>query len=73
MTVRRFPAATQIPLMSCSFFPRADNLPSVIDYDGTSHLTLGRQTVSIGSKRQIERVSYANVIKSYNGVHWVSH
>ena len=45
----------------------------MIDYDATSHLTLGRQTVSIGSKRQIERVSYANVIKSYNGVHWVSH
>ena len=36
-------------------------------YDGD--LTLGRQTVSIGSKRQIERVSYANVIRSYTGAH----
>lgn len=32
-------------------------------------LTLGRQTVSIGSKRQIERPSYANVIRSYTGAH----
>ena len=37
-----------------------------------SNLKLGRQTVSIGSKRQIERVDYANVIKSYTGVHYVS-
>lgn len=32
-------------------------------------LTLGRQTVSIGSKRQIERPSYANVIRAYTGAH----
>lgn len=37
------------------------------DFDGT--LTLGRQTVSTGSKRQIERPSFANVIRSYNGAH----
>ena len=61
------------PLDVLQLYARADNLPSVIDYDATSHLTLGRQTVSIGSKRQIERVSYANVIKSYTGAHWVSH
>lgn len=36
------------------------------DYDGD--LTIGRQTISIGSKRQIERVSFANVIKNYTGV-----
>lgn len=36
---------------------------------GDADLTLGRQTVSIGSKRQIERVSYANVIKTYTGAH----
>lgn len=35
-------------------------------------ITLGRQTVSIGSKRQIERVSFANVIKAYTGIHAVS-
>ena len=33
---------------------------------------IGRQTVSIGSKRQIERVSYANVIKNYTGIHTTS-
>lgn len=37
------------------------------EFDGG--LTLGRQTVSIGSKRQIERPSYANVIRSYTGAH----
>jgi hypothetical protein len=36
----------------------------------TGSLTLGRQTVSIGSKRQIERVNYANVIFSYTGAHY---
>ena len=30
---------------------------------------LGRQTLSLGSKRQIERVSFANVIKSYTGAY----
>ncbi|GGD16913.1 alginate export family protein [Aquisalinus flavus] len=35
-------------------------------------LIVGRQTVSIGSKRQIERVSYANVIKTYTGAHLVA-
>lgn len=37
------------------------------NYQGS--LTLGRQTISIGSKRQIERVSFANVIKSYTGAY----
>ncbi|NBB78533.1 MAG: alginate export family protein [Verrucomicrobia bacterium] len=37
------------------------------DYLGS--LKIGRQTVSIGSKRQIERVSFANVIKAYTGGH----
>ena len=37
---------------------------------GDASVTLGRQTVSIGSKRQIERVSYANVIKAYTGAHY---
>lgn len=43
------------------------------DFAGTGArvgLTIGRQTVSIGSKRQIERVDYANVIKSYTGGHF---
>ncbi len=37
------------------------------DYAGS--VKLGRQTISIGSKRQIERVSYANVIKNYTGAY----
>jgi len=31
-------------------------------------ITLGRQTVSMGSQRQIERVDFANVIKNYTGL-----
>ncbi len=37
------------------------------DYYG--NLKLGRQTISIGSKRQIERVTFANVIKNYTGAY----
>lgn len=33
---------------------------------------LGRQTISISSKRQLERVSYANVIRGYTGMHHTS-
>ena len=32
-------------------------------------LTVGRQIPSIGSKRQIERIDFANVIKSYSGAY----
>ncbi|MFN2288897.1 MAG: alginate export family protein [Chromatocurvus sp.] len=39
----------------------------------TGNLKLGRQTLSIGSKRQIERVSYANVIKNYTGAYLTLH
>lgn len=46
--------------------------PGLFGQDWTGELRLGRQTVSIGSKRQIERVSYANVIKSYTGAHYTS-
>jgi hypothetical protein len=38
----------------------------------SSTLRLGRQTISIGSKRQIERISFANVIKSYTGIYYSS-
>ena len=47
--------------------------PGILDDGGRTKITLGRQTVSIGSKRQIERVSYANVIKNYTGLHAVSY
>lgn len=60
------------PLDFLQLYARADDLPGVFGAASSSHLTLGRQTVSIGSKRQIERVDYANVIKSYTGGHFVS-
>lgn len=44
------------------------NVPGVLGE--SADLTVGRQTVSIGSKRQIERVSFANVIKSYTGLYY---
>ncbi|WP_291845021.1 alginate export family protein [Maricaulis sp.] len=47
--------------------------PSVFGEDEEASLVLGRQTVSIGSKRQIERISYANVIKSYTGAYYAAH
>jgi hypothetical protein len=33
-------------------------------------LTLGRQTLSIGSQRVLERVDMANVISSFSGLYW---
>jgi len=32
-------------------------------------LILGRQTISVGSRRQVERVEFANVIRSFTGGH----
>jgi len=48
-----------------------------LDLDGAfgqpeASLTLGRQTVSIGSRRVIERVEFANVIFAYTGAYWHS-
>ena len=48
------------------------NAPGLLGVESESILKVGRQTVSIGSKRQIERVSYANVIKSFTGLHLIS-
>ncbi|MEQ8432890.1 MAG: alginate export family protein [Oceanicaulis sp.] len=61
--------------LSNSFVNALDVLQAYARFEAPSplesaSLTLGRQTVSIGSKRQIERVSYANVIKAYTGVHY---
>ena len=44
-------------------------LPGFLGEDSKQTIKLGRQTISIGSKRQIERVSFANVIKSYTGIY----
>tara|TARA_R110000765_G_scaffold76690_1_gene150411 strand:- start:53814 stop:55205 length:1392 start_codon:yes stop_codon:yes gene_type:complete len=60
------------PLDFLQLYARIDELPGVVGEGSSSKLTLGRQTVSIGSKRQIERVDFANVIKSYTGAHFVS-
>ncbi|WP_284372157.1 alginate export family protein [Algimonas porphyrae] len=58
------------PLDVLQLYARMDALPGLLGQGSDSQLVLGRQTVSIGSKRQIERVSYANVIKSFTGAHW---
>lgn len=60
------------PLDILQLYLRADDLPGLLGEGSTSALTLGRQTVSIGSKRQIDRADFANVIKSYTGAHLVS-
>lgn len=45
------------PLDVLQLYARLDDLPGVIGETSSSQLILGRQTVSIGSKRQIERVA----------------
>ena len=60
------------PLDFLQLYARFDDLPGLLGNDSRTELTLGRQTVSIGSKRQIERVDFANVIKSYTGAHAVA-
>ncbi|MEL6663728.1 MAG: alginate export family protein [Pseudomonadota bacterium] len=60
------------PLDFLQLYARAEDLPGLLGEGSTSQLTLGRQTVSIGSKRQIERVDFANVIKSYTGANFLS-
>lgn len=60
------------PLDVLQLYARAEGLPGLLGPNSSSRLTLGRQTVSIGSKRQIERIEFANVIKSYTGAYWVS-
>ncbi|WP_202900520.1 alginate export family protein [Parvularcula oceani] len=63
--------------LSSSYVNPIDVLQAYVRWQGatgnwTTSATFGRQTVSIGSKRQIERVSYANVVKNYSGVHVVA-
>ncbi|MEL7448085.1 MAG: alginate export family protein [Pseudomonadota bacterium] len=60
------------PLDILQLYGRIDDLPKLLGPSSNTSLKLGRQTVSITSKRQIERVSYANVIKSYTGAHLTS-
>lgn len=60
------------PLDILQLYARFDALPGLLGEGSGSQLILGRQTVSVGSKRQIERVDYANVIKAYTGAHFIS-
>ncbi len=46
--------------------------PGVLGPGSSTEVILGRQTVSIGSKRQVERVDYANVIRAFTGLHAIS-
>lgn len=67
---RATPLSTSLinPLDLLQAYVRLD-LPGPLGFDA-AELTLGRQTVSIGSRRVIERVEFANVIFSYTGAHW---
>lgn len=60
------------PLDILQLYAKVDDLPGLFGTGSDSQLSLGRLTVSIGSKRQIERVDFANVIKSYSGAHFIS-
>ena len=60
------------PLDILQLYARYQGAPGLLGEGSNTDLRLGRLTVSIGSKRQIERVDFANVIKSYSGLHAVS-
>jgi len=60
------------PLDILQAYVRARALPGLLGPGSESEVTFGRQTVSIGSRRQIERVEFANALFSYSGAHLVS-
>lgn len=60
------------PLDFLQAYVRFDDLQLKAIPGWSADLKLGRQTVSIGSKRHIERVDFANVIKSYTGAHLIA-
>lgn len=60
------------PLDILQAYVRVEALPGLLGPGSESDITLGRQTVSIGSRRQIERVEFANALFSYTGAHLVS-
>ena len=61
------------PLDILQLYARYQGTLGLLGEGSETDVRLGRLTVSIGSKRQIERVDFANVIKSYTGLHAVSH
>lgn len=60
------------PLDFLQLYVRFDDLPGLFGETWKSELTIGRQTIGFGSERQIERVDFANVIRSFTGLHFVS-
>ena len=60
------------PLDILQLYARLDDLPGLLGDDSNSQLRLGRLTVEVGSNRQIERVNFSNVSKSYTGAHLTS-
>ena len=60
------------PFDVLQLYAKTDALPGLLGDGSNTSLKLGRQTISVGSKRQIERVDYANVIKSYTGGYLLS-
>lgn len=61
------------PLDFLQAYVKFDDLKLDAIPDWKADLKLGRQTVSVGSKRHIERVDFANVIKSYTGAYLTAH
>jgi hypothetical protein len=47
-------------------------LPGLLGDGSTTDFILGRQTLDIGSERQVERVDFANVLRSFTGFHAIS-
>lgn len=60
------------PLDVLQAYVRVEALPGLLGPGSQSEVTFGRQTVSIGSRRQIERVEFANALYSYAGAQLVS-
>ncbi len=63
------------PLDILQAYARFEHAPNIFGWGGdqeAAQLTLGRQTISIGSKRQIERTSFSNVIRSYTGAYYTA-
>jgi len=46
--------------------------PGLLGGGSTTEAIVGRQSIAIGSERQVERVDYANVIRSFTGLHAIS-
>lgn len=52
-------------------YVKFNDVPSLLG-DGQSQLVLGRQTITIGSRRMIQRINYAPVIRNFTGAYSLS-